>query len=92
MYKKARRGESIPTPPRQVTVHRFELGERTGSDLPFEVECSSGTYIRSIAHEFGQLLGVGGHLVVLRRTHSGSFVADDAWDLSELLKAAGTDQ
>ena len=92
LYKKARRGESIPTPPRQVTVHRFELGERTGSDLPFEVECSSGTYIRRIEHGFGQLLGVGGHLVVLRRTHSGSFVADDAWDLSELLKAAGTDQ
>ena len=86
LYKKARRGEKVQTPPRQVSISRFDLGVKSGSDVPFEVECSSGTYIRSLAHEFGQLLGVGGHLVELRRTRSGEFDAGSAWDLDVLLQ------
>ena len=89
LYKKARRGEVVPTPPRQVSIHRFELNKKADNDVEFEVECSSGTYIRSLAHEFGARLGVGAHLVALRRTQSGSFSADDAWQLDDLLKAGG---
>jgi tRNA pseudouridine55 synthase len=86
LYKKARRGEKVVLPFRHVTVVRFEITSKLGNDVGFEVECSSGTYIRSLAHELGQRLGVGGHLVELRRTSSGSFSASEAWRLNELIE------
>lgn len=88
LYKKARRGEHVDPPPRQVTIHTFKLTERNGQDISFTVTCSKGTYIRSLAHEFGELLGPGAHLVALRRTAIGSFSLDDAWTISELEDAA----
>lgn len=87
LYKKARRGERPVIVPRQVTVHAFEVTGRTGSDVNIRVRCSSGTYIRSLAHELGEALGVGGHLVALRRTSIGPYRVEQAWDIPELVEA-----
>ncbi|MFT4605977.1 MAG: tRNA pseudouridine55 synthase [Rhodothermales bacterium] len=85
LYKKARRGEDIELPLRSVRVDSFDVDPMRGSDVDFSVTCSKGTYIRSLAHDLGAELGVGGHLVGLRRTGSGSFRVDQAWELNELL-------
>lgn len=87
LYKKARRGEHIERRTRSVTIGSFALGDRDGRDLPFHVHCSKGTYIRSLAHDFGEELGVGAHLVALRRTAIGPFDVEDAWDLDDLASA-----
>lgn len=86
LYKKARRGEKAERPPRQVTVNRFEVSRIDRRDVRFEVECSSGTYVRALAHDLGQALGVGGHLVELRRERSGGLRAADAWLLDALVE------
>ncbi len=85
LYKKARRGEMIEIKPRRVTISRFDLVERRGSDVDFLVHCSKGTYIRSLAHDLGEELGVGGHLVALRREAIGRYRVGDAWGLEELV-------
>lgn len=84
LYKKARRGEKVDRPPRQVTIDAFEITGRDGADVSFRVVCSKGTYIRSLAHDFGQELSVGAHLVALRRTAIGPYQASDAWSLDAL--------
>jgi tRNA pseudouridine55 synthase len=92
LYKKARRGEDIQRPPRIVEVHEFRITARRGADLDFLVRCSKGTYIRSIAHDLGQIVGVGAHLVALRRTAIGAYRVDDAWTVDGLQEALGRDQ
>lgn len=87
LYKKARRGEDVARPPRPVDIHRFEWTGRDGADVSFVVECSKGTYIRSLAHDVGQALGVGAHLVRLRRTAIGPYSVAQAWT-PEALEAA----
>ena len=83
-HRRARRGERVELPPREVRVHRFEV---LGTDLPevrFRVACSSGTYVRSLAGELGERLGTGCHLTALRRTRVGSFHLRDAAPRSAL--------
>jgi tRNA pseudouridine55 synthase len=87
LYKKARRGEEVARPPRHVHIERFELTGREGADVSFEVACSKGTYIRSLAHEMGEVLGVGAHLTALRRTAIGPHRVEDAWALDDLAQA-----
>ena len=92
-YKSARRGEVVELAPRRVTVSRFDALEfsRPGADLidvRVEVECSSGTYVRALARDLGQRLGVGGHLTALRRTRVGPFGLDGARTLDELAASA----
>jgi len=77
-YEAARRGRTLALEPVEVTVHRIEVRRVEPPEVDFEVECSSGTYIRSIARDAGEALGVGAHLVGLRRTGIGRFHADDA--------------
>lgn len=92
LYRKARRGETAARPPRQVVVYTFEITDRRGPDVDFRVACSKGTYIRSLAHDLGQELGVGAHLTRLRRTTIGPYQVDDAWTpdgLAEVLCDAG---
>ncbi len=84
LYKKARRGETVEREPRPVTVYRFVLGERRGPDVDFEVACSKGTYVRTLAHDLGAALGVGAHLTALRREAIGPFRAEEAWALEAL--------
>ena len=87
LYKKARRGESLARPPRCVSVHEFTVEARRGPDVPFRIRCSRGTYIRSLAHDLGQVLGCGAHLIALRRTAIGPIRVEEAWVLQELEEA-----
>lgn len=84
LYEKARRGETVERPPRQVRVGRFEIVEWSSPDLSVRVECSKGTYIRALARDIGEELGVGAHLTALRRTAIGSFAVEDSWGLEAL--------
>jgi len=67
LYAKARRGEAIEAPERDVVVYRFELIERDGPRLRLHVECGSGTYVRSLVRDMGEALGCGAHVATLRR-------------------------
>jgi tRNA pseudouridine55 synthase len=86
LYKKARKGEVIEVKPRPVHIFNFEL---TNIDLPnidFAVKCSKGTYIRSLAHDFGKAVRSGAYLTALCRTKVGAFKLEDAWNLEELVE------
>lgn len=87
LYKKARRGEEVALKPRPVEIFSFELEQITFPVVHFRVVCSKGTYIRSLAHDFGQALGVGAYLGSLRRTRIGDFAVESAWQLPELIEA-----
>ncbi|MEP6483023.1 MAG: tRNA pseudouridine(55) synthase TruB [Rudaea sp.] len=67
LYKRARRGEDVEPPPREVDVDRLDLIEHDGDRLRLHVECGSGTYVRSLVRDLGEKLGCGGHLTALRR-------------------------
>jgi len=92
LYAKARRGEVVHREPRPVTVHDLVLedfvpGER--AEAAFLVTCSSGTYVRTLAADAGDRLGVGAHLVALRRLASGRFSVEDCVTLDEVTALAG---
>ncbi len=89
LYRKARRGEVSLGPPRIVSIHEFQTRGLHGSDLDFEVRCSTGTYVRSLAHELGERLGVGGHLTRLRRTAVGCYRVEEALTIAELDRLIG---
>ncbi|MCB0570461.1 MAG: tRNA pseudouridine(55) synthase TruB [Phaeodactylibacter sp.] len=84
LYKKARKGVVVEVEPRQVQIHEFELTQVDLPDVSFRVRCSKGTYIRSLAHDFGKALDSGAYLTALRRTRVGPFHIDDAWEMEEL--------
>lgn len=86
-YEKARRGEEVALKIRQVTIQKFEIEKIELPLVYFKIKCSKGTYIRSIAHDFGKALNNGSHLSSLRRTMSGDFHVDKAWKLEELIAA-----
>lgn len=86
VYEKARRGETVEMKARRIRISQFEI---TDIELPivrFRVVCSKGTYIRSLADDFGKALGSGAYLSELRRTKSGSFTVDEAWQLDALVQ------
>ena len=84
-YEMARRGETVPEARKDVEVFEFEAtGELEDGRVPFRAGCSSGTYVRSLAHELGIALGCGAHLAELRRLQVGPFQLDQALDLEEL--------
>jgi tRNA pseudouridine55 synthase len=72
-YKLARRDQVVELAPVRVEIHSLELLRVSGDTAEMRVHCSSGTYIRSLAHDLGGVLGFGAHLVALRRTRSGEF-------------------
>ena len=88
-YAKVRGGDEVKLAARPVTVSRFDVLEirRDGSfiDLDVIIDCSSGTYIRALARDLGESLGVGGHLTALRRTRIGSYRIEDAKTLEDAL-------
>ncbi len=88
LYRKARRGEIVERDASQVQIYRFELTGRRGADVSFELECSRGTYVRTLAHDFGSKLGVGAHLVALRRKAIGPYRVERAWTLEDLQREA----
>lgn len=85
LYKLARKGETVERPPKLIHVYRFELLDFSPPDVRFAVECTKGTYVRTLAHDVGQALGVGAHLVQLRRTKIGRLDVADAATLPDLL-------
>lgn len=78
LYELARAGETTEIKSRLVTVHEFEITKIDLPNIDFRIVCSKGTYIRSIAYDFGLALNSGGHLSKLRRTKIGNFSVDDA--------------
>ncbi len=84
LYKKARRGETVDRPPRQVRVDRLEITGWSPPEVSLRVECSKGTYIRALARDLGEELGVGAHLTALRRTAIGPFAVERSWTLEAL--------
>lgn len=88
LYVKARRGEAVVAPPREVEIHRLDCTARTADSLRLHVECGSGTYIRSLAADLGEWLGCGAHLVSLRRLWVEPFRAPAMVTLAQLEAAA----
>ncbi len=86
-YDLARQGKDVQLPERHIHVYSFDFIEYNPPELIADIVCSSGTYVRSIAHDLGQALGCGAYLSGLKRTMSGKFTLRDAVPLSDLQKA-----
>ncbi|MBE7702887.1 MAG: tRNA pseudouridine(55) synthase TruB [Cyanobacteria bacterium SIG28] len=86
LYEYARNGEEVEIQPRSVNIHKLEIidFDEENQTLQLHIECSKGTYIRSIAHDLGENLGCGGHLIKLVRTKAGKFELNKAVNLDEL--------
>jgi len=84
MYDLARKGIEIERKPHHITIHTIRLLSYTYPDISIEVTCSTGTYIRTIAHDIGQKLNTGAYCSKLRRTSIGDFIVDNAKLLSDL--------
>jgi tRNA pseudouridine55 synthase len=85
LYEKARRGEEVELRARNVTIREFELTRIELPEVDFRVVCSKGTYIRSLANDFGKALNNAAYLSRLRRTKSGDFKIEDAHEVLELV-------
>ena len=85
-YRAARKGKKIELRPRIVEVYEFTLTEWGGPEKVWaKIRCSKGTYIRSLIHDLGQELGVGGYVVELERTRIGEFSVEAAWEIEEFV-------
>jgi len=83
VYELARQGKEVKLEPRKLTVYSFDVTSIVLPNVYFKVVCSTGTYIRSLAHDFGNALGCGGYLSSLRRTRIGEFKVDDAMSIEQ---------
>ena len=90
LYEFARAGEEVEIKSRTVTISEFEITKIDGNNVDFRVVCSKGTYIRSLAHDFGQALKSGAHLSVLRRTKIGDFSVEKALTPEAFIKGLTT--
>lgn len=92
LYEYARKGEEVKIEPRKITIETFEITKIDGINIDFRVVCSKGTYIRSLAHDFGKALQSGGHLTALKRTKIGEYDVENALSIEgfqqEIKKAA----
>lgn len=86
LYESARKGIEVKVDPRPVTIYSFEITEVNLPIVHFVVKCSTGTYIRSLANDFGEKLGVGGYLSSLRRTKIGDFTVNEASTIESFLE------
>ncbi len=82
LYDHARAGETVEIAFRKTTIHEFEITRIALPEVDFRVVCSKGTYIRSLAFDFGKALGSGAHLTSLRRTKIGNYDVNDAMDIT----------
>ena len=90
-YKLARQGIEVSLAPRPIHLRQFDLIPKGNFELDFEIHCSAGTYVRSVAHEVGKRLGCGAHLTRLRRTASNEFLLNQALSLDLFLTLKGPD-
>lgn len=90
LYEFARAGETVDIPSRKITINTFEITKIETSidniNVDFRVVCSKGTYIRSLAHDFGKALNSGGHLSALRRTKIGDYSVENAVSIDDFIK------
>jgi tRNA pseudouridine55 synthase len=91
-YKLARKKKDLELKPVQVEIKEFEILFVEGDRAAFRARVASGTYLRSVAHDMGQLLGVGAHLATLRRTAVGEFSLEDAKTLEQVEEAVRQDE
>jgi tRNA pseudouridine55 synthase len=82
LYEHARAGETIEIASRKTTIHEFEITRIALPEVDFRVVCSKGTYIRSLAYDFGKAMDTGSHLTVLRRTKIGDYDVTNAMDVT----------
>lgn len=92
VYESARRGITVTLDPRPVTVKKFELVRISLPEVHFRIQCSKGTYIRSLARDMGEILGVGAYLSSLKRTAIGEFRLENAWELDDLVEKINKEQ
>ena len=85
IYLKARRGEIVELKARQVEIKAFEITRIALPEVNFRVVCSKGTYVRSLAHDFGKALGSGAYLSALCRTRSGNYSVENAFEVADLV-------
>lgn len=85
LYEFARAGETVEIKSRSVSISEFELTRVALPEVDFRVVCSKGTYIRSLAHDFGKALNSGAHLSALRRTRIGDFHVDNATTIEDFI-------
>ena len=88
LYEIARRGGEVERKPRPITVYRLALTGRDGEDWLLDIECSKGTYVRTLCHDIGESLGCGGCMSALRRVRAGAFSVQQAHTLPEVIAAA----
>ncbi len=89
LYDLARKGKAVERKPRPVTIYGLEVLEQTGQHTwTLRVRCSKGTYIRTLCHDIGQALGVGGMMTSLRRSAAAGFTLEDAVSLEQVIAAA----
>lgn len=81
LYEHARAGETVEIASRKTTIHEFEITRIALPEIDFRVVCSKGTYIRSLAYDFGKAMGSGSHLTALRRTKIGDYNVDNGIDI-----------
>jgi tRNA pseudouridine55 synthase len=89
LYELARAGKEVKLEPRKVTINEFEITRINLPQIDFRISCSTGTYIRSLANDFGAALGVGGYLSALRRTKIGEFDVKDARTVEQWMEFLG---
>ena len=82
LYEHARAGEEVEIASRKTTIHEFEITRIALPEIDFRVVCSKGTYIRSLAFDFGKAMNSGSHLTALRRTKIGDYNVEDAIDVT----------
>jgi tRNA pseudouridine55 synthase len=90
LYELARRGEEVELKPRKIFISSFEITNASLPIVEFKAVCSTGTYIRSLAHDFGKELGCGAYLSSLRRTRIGEFGVDAAMTIDEIASSVST--
>lgn len=87
LYEFARAGEAVNIKSRKITINEFEITNIDSINIHFRIVCSKGTYIRSLAHDFGEALNSGAHLSALRRTKIGDFNVINAKTIDNFLKS-----
>lgn len=85
LYEFAREGKEVEIQSRTINISEFEITQTNGLQVDFRVVCSKGTYIRSLAHDFGKALNSGGHLSALRRTRIGDFSIENSQSIDSFL-------
>lgn len=84
LYELARKGTEVERKPRHIVIHELEMLGRDGNDVRLRIECSSGTYIRTLCHDIGEFLGCGACMSELRRTKIGGYSIENAHRISEI--------